>query len=449
APNTSIDQLERWTTLLADKIRPSDAVQQVFVVNGGDNGSSNAFGGIILKDWEQRDLPQPALQGEFQQTVGEVAGLQSVVISPPALPGAGSGTQVQFVISSVDDPRIVFDVAEDVLSAARKSGLFTYVDSDLKFDQLQTRINIDRDRAAALGVDVSQLGGSLATMLSGGYVNYFSYDGRSYRVIPQVDRQYRLRAEQLKQYRVGTRSGEMVPLSTFVSLEEDVQPRALLRFNQLNSATVSGVPAPGVSLGEAITFLREQSEQSMPNTYITDWAGRSRQYVREGTALQIAFALAVVLMYLTLSFQYESFRDPAVMLISVPMSLAGALLFFALGVVTINIYTQIGLLALIGSIIRHGILLVEFAGEIQTEQGLDRREAVEKAAALRFRSIVMTTVATVVGLVPLLLAGGGPGAASRFAISFTLGIGMAIGTLFTLFVVPALYTVIATKRSAA
>ncbi len=445
APNTSIDQLERWTSILAKKVRQSDAVNQVFVVNGGGS-SSGAFGGIILKDWHVRDSSQMALQGQFQQTLSEVAGLQSVILSPPSLPGTGSGTPVQFVISSIEGQRFVFEVAQELLKAARDSGLFTYVDSDLRFDQARSRIKVDRDRAADLGIDISRLGGDLSTMLSGGYVNYFSYDGRSYRVIPQVQRDERLRPEQLLQYQTATRSGEFVPLSTFVSLEKDIQPGSLLRFNQMNAATLSAVPAPGVSLGEAIDFLQHKSETLLPAGVVTDWKGQSRAFVRESSTLLLAFGLAVMLMYLTLAAQYESFRDPLVMLISVPMSLAGALLFFAMGVVTINIYTQIGLLALIGSIIRHGILLVEFAGEIQRVEGLDRRAAMEQAAALRFRSIMMTTLATVAGLLPLLLTSGGPGAASRFAISFTLGVGMALGTVFTLYVVPALYTVIAEQR---
>ncbi|HBL43691.1 MAG TPA: multidrug efflux protein, partial [Planctomycetaceae bacterium] len=289
--------------------------------------------------------------------------------------------------------------------------------------------------------------GDLATMLSGGYVNYFSYDGRSYRVIPQVAREHRLQTDQLLDYRVATRDGELVPLSLFVSLEDEIQPRQLKRFNQLNSATLSGVPAPGVSFDQLIEFLQATVEESVGQNVVTDWKGQSRQFVSENTSLLVAFALAILMMYLTLSAQYESFRDPAIMFVSIPMSLAGAMLFFALGIASINIYTQIGLLALIGSIIRHGILLVEFANEIQRSEGLDRRKAIEKAAALRLRSILMTTIATLVGLLPLLIASGGPGAASRFAISFTLGIGMAIGTIFTLYIVPALYTVIATKHS--
>ncbi|TWU04943.1 efflux RND transporter permease subunit [Stieleria varia] len=448
-PNVSIDQLERWTSVLAEKIGEYEGVEFVFTVNGGGSGSggsNGAFGGVSLLDWEQREMTQMELQPQLQSSVDEIAGLQSVVIAPPVLPGAGGGPPIQFVISSIDQPRSVLESAQSLLEAARQSGKFTFIQSDLKFDKIQHRLLIDRDKAAALGVNVDTIGLDLSTMLSGGYVNFFSYDGRSYRVVPQVQRRYRLVADQILDYRVATRSGELVPMSSFISIKEDVQPRQLKRFNQLSSATLSGVPAPGVSLGEAIDFLKQQSNGTLPNNYVTDWKGVSRQFVSESSSLLLAFGLAVLLMYLTLAAQYESFRDPAVMLISVPMSIAGALVFFAAGVITVNIYTQIGLLALIGSIIRHGILLVEFAGELQTSERLDRRAAIEKAASLRLRSILMTTTATVVGLIPLLVASGGPGAASRFAISFTLGIGMAIDTLFTLFVVPAFYTVLASER---
>ena len=465
-PNVSIGQLERWTSRLLDEILAKDPVEHAFFVNGGGrpgSGASEAFGGIPLKDWSEREQSQQALQPVMQGIAARSAGLQAVVISPPSLPGGGGGPPVQFVIGAIEEPRAVLENSQAILAAAKESGLFAFVDSDLKFDRLQGTLKIDRERAAALGVDIARLGADLSTMLSAGYVNFFTYDGRSYRVVPQVDPDFRLRPEQLNTFYVAAGGGAgdavgdgggsgagggLVPLDAFASLEESVQPRRLLRFDQLNSATISGVPAPGVSIGEIVEFLEARADELLPASYVTDWAGQTRQFVDESSSLLTAFALAIALMYLVLVAQYESFRDPLVMLVSVPMSLAGALAFFALGVVSINIYTQIGLLALAGSIIRHGILLVEFANDIQEKDGLDRRQAMQKAAALRLRSILMTTLATIVGLIPLLVASGGPGAASRFAISFTLGVGMLIGTVFTLFVVPALYTVIASKRGA-
>lgn len=447
-PNTSLDQLERWTNQLGRITKGFQSVEYGFVVNGGQRqgtASNTAFIGAAMKDWGQREQTQQELQPALQKAAAQVPGLQSVVIEPPTLPGGGQGAPVQFVIGSIDEPRAVLEEAQRIVQAARASGLFQFIDSDLKFDKLQGRLQIDREKASALGVDVNRLGDELSTMLSEGYTNYFSLDERSYRVIPQADRLYRLRPEQLRDYYVRSNTGGLVPLSGFVTIETQAQPRELIRFNQLNAAVLSGVPRPGVPIGEAIAFLQAEGRK-MPAGFSVDYAGQARQFVQESSTLLVAFGLAVVLVFLILAAQYESFRDPVIMLVSVPMSLAGALLFFALGVVSANIYTQIGLLALIGSIIRHGILLVEFANDIQEDEGLDRREAMQKAASLRFRSIVMTTVATLISMVPLLLAGSGPGANSRFAISFVLGVGMAIGTVFTLFVAPALYTLVAAER---
>jgi multidrug efflux pump len=449
-PNISLPQMERWTDQLDDILDSFDATEYSFVINGAGGGgaarTNNAFAGMALKDWGQREQTQMMVMPQVQRQVAGIAGLDTVVFPPPSLPGAGGGLPVQLIIGSTEEPRAIFEIAQELRRRAMASGMFQFVDSDLKFDQLQMQIDIDRPKAAAIGLDMRQLGLDLATMLSQGYVNYFSLQGRSYRVIPQVDRDFQLTPEQLTQYYVRTASGQLVPMSTVVSLEETVQPRQLLRFNQLNSATISGVPAPGVALGEAVNFLRQTADETLPQGYVTDWAGQSRQYVQENTALVTAFFLAIILVYLVLAAQYESFRDPLIMLVSVPMSIAGALLFFVLGVVTVNIYTQVGLLALIGSIIRHGILLVEFGNQVQREDGLNRRDAIQKAAAIRFRAIIMTTIATLVGMIPLLIASG-PGAESRFAIGFVLGAGLAVGTVFTLFVVPALYTVIAKERS--
>jgi multidrug efflux pump len=447
-PNASIDQLERWTSQVGRILQSFETVQDSFIVNGfgGAGLASNvAFAGATLKPWEQRDVSVMALQPQLQGKLYGIAGLQVAVFPPPSLPGAGGGPPVQLVISANEEPLAVYELSQQLVEQARHGGKFAFIESDLKFDRLAVNIAVDRAKAADLGIDMRQLSTDLATMLSAGYVNFFSADGRSYRVIPQVERSFRLTPEQLTQYHVRTGSGRLVPLATLVRLHETVQPRAMARFDQLNSATLSGVPAPGVSLGEAVESLRQVAAQALPSDYVLNWGGESRQFVQEGTALLTAFALAVILMYLVLAAQFESFRDPAIMLVSVPMSLAGALLFFTLGVVTVNIYTQIGLLALIGSIIRHGILLVEFANHLHRREGLQRRQAMQQAAARRLRPILMTTIATLAGMLPLLIATG-PGAESRFAIGLVLGAGMAIGTVFTLFVVPALYTVVAQER---
>lgn len=451
-PNVSIDYLERWTGRVGEIIQDFDATDHSFVINGvvpggGGVGSAyQAFAGMSMKDWEERAQSQFDIMPELQDRVNGVAGLQSAVFPPPALPGAGGGTPVQWVIGTTEETEALYDAVQRVLERARQSGKFDFIETDLHYDRLQVQVEIDRAKAADLGIDMQQLGGDLSTLLSAGYVNYFSVRDRSYRVIPQVERVYRLRPEQLENYYLRARNGSLIPASTIIRLTQTVQPRELARFNQLNAATLSGVPAPGVTLGEAVEFLRTTVAEVLPGGYVTDWKGQSRQYVQESAELVTAFFLSVILIYLVLGAQFESFRDPAIMLVSVPMSLAGALLFMALGVVTVNIYTQVGLLTLIGSIIRHGILLVEFANEVQRREGLDRRRAMETAAAIRLRPILMTTIATLVGMIPLWFASG-PGAESRFAIGFVLGAGMAIGTLFTLFVVPAFYTVIASERA--
>ena len=447
-PNVSLDGLERWTREIGPILQGFEAIEGSFVVNGfgGSGPASNvAFAGASLLPWEERETSVMELQPQVQARLSGIAGLQIAVFTPPSLPGAGGGQAVQMVVGANEEPLAIHEVSQRLLQAARQSGKLAFIDSDLNFDRLQVTIDIDRAKAADLGIDMRQLAGDLATMLSSGYVNFFSADGRSYRVIPQAQPDARVTPQQLTRYHARTSNGELVPLATIVRLRQTVEPRALARFEQLNAATLSGVLAPGVTLGEAVASLREVAERTLPTEYSIDWQGESRQFVQEGSALVIAFAIAVALMYLVLAAQFESFRDPAIMLVSVPMSLAGALLFFALGVITVNIYTQIGLLALIGSIIRHGILLVEFANNVQERDGLDRVQAMQKAAAQRLRPILMTTIATLAGMVPLLFAVG-PGAASRFAIGLVLGAGMAIGTVFTLFVVPVLYTVVAKDR---
>lgn len=349
-PNISIDQLERWTSQLGETIRGFDPVELGFVNNAGEGGGG-AFAGAVLKDWSEREMTQQEFQPELNAAVQQIPGLEVSVIQPPPLPGGGGGPPVQFVIGSIEEPRSIYEQSETILAAARESGLFQFIDSDLSFDRARGELTIDREKASALGVDISSLGRDVSTLLSEGYVNFFSLDERSYRVIPQVDRTFRLRPEQLQDYYVranpvgnvpaeGNAGGasQLVPLSAFTSISTEVRPSALSRFNQLNAAVISGVPAEGVSIGEALQFLESEAE-ALPQGYTIDYAGASRQFVEEGANVAIAFGLALILVFLTLAAQYESFRDPVVMLVGVPMSLAGALLFFALGVVSANIYT--------------------------------------------------------------------------------------------------------------
>jgi multidrug efflux pump len=449
-PNVSLTRLESFTSRFEQAFGTLPSVAGYFLINGasGLGGTSNgAFSGAILTPWEERDMPQEQVQAELQRRLSGIGGLETVVFGPPSLPGAGGGLPIQFVVGSTQDMRLIDQVSEQLLQRARQSGHFAFLQSDLHFDRKQITVHIDRDRAADLGVDMGQLAEALAIMLSEGRVNYFSLQGYSYEVIPRVDDAFRRDPEQLLDFHIRTQGGALVPVSTFVSLQQEVVPRQLNRFEQLNAAILSGVPAPGVTTGEALDFLTAEAKAIFPNDFRADYAGLSRQFVKESGALLIAFGLAVVLIYLILAAQFESFRDPLIMLITVPMSTVGALACIVIAGASINIYTQIGLITLIGAISKHGILIVEYARQVQLNEGLNRRAAVEKAAKIRLRPILMTTLATGAGLVPLLLASG-PGAEARFATSLVPAAGMFFGTLFTLFVLPAFYTVIASERQA-
>ncbi len=398
--------------------------------------------GMVLKPWDQRTRTTAQLQPLVQQKMAGIAGAQVVAFQPPPLPGS-QGLPIQFVIGSTDPFSRLNDVAQKFLQDARGSGLFIYLDTDLRIDKPQTVVEIDRSKTALLGLKMSDVGGALGAMLGGGYVNYFGLDGRSYKVIPQVQQRYRLNPDQLLNYYVRTASGASVPLSTVARIVTRTAPQSLNHFQQLNDAMIQGVPAPGVSLGTAISYLQNLAARDLPPGYSVDYGGLSRQYVQESGGFLLTFGFALVIIYLSLAALFESFRDPFIILVSVPMSLAGALFFVGLGLggASLNIYTEVGLVTLMGLISKHGILIVEFANNLQKE-GHSRREAIEIAAGIRLRPILMTTAAMVLGVVPLIVATGA-GAASRFNMGLVIATGLTIGTLFTLFVVPAVYMLIA------
>ena len=425
--------------------------QHLFVINGFPSVRSG-FAGILLKPWDQRARNQKQVLADLGPKFQSVPTAQVQAFSPPALPGSTGGAPMQFVMRTTGDYATLADVALKMQQAARESGLFLFTDVDLKFDTPQYEFKIDADKANRIGVNMADVGTALATMLGGNYVNLFNLYGRSYQVIPQAPREFRLTPDWLTRYQVRTSNGELAPLSAVVSVTEKVQPNALTSFQQLNSATLSGVPFPGRTLGEALDFLKDKSKEIFPEGYSYDFQGDSRQYEQEGNALVYVFVFALVVIYLVLAAQYESFRDPLIILIALPTALFGAMLPLNiggfLGFASINIYSQIGLVTLIGLISKHGILMVDFANRLQERQGFSRRGAIEEAAAIRLRPILMTTAAMVVGMVPLILASGA-GARSRFSIGLTIFAGMAIGTLFTLFVTPAVYTFLARDHAAA
>ncbi|MGE5261454.1 MAG: efflux RND transporter permease subunit, partial [Actinomycetota bacterium] len=420
--------------------------EHVFTINGMGN-VHQAFAGILLKPWGERTRNQKAILQELSPRISSLPTALALSFSPPALPGSTGGPPVQFVITTTRDFRQLADVLADVEKSARESGLFIFTDSDLRFETPQIEFHIDHDKANRLGITMADIGNSLATLLGGNYINLFDLNGRSYQVIPQVPREYRLNEDWLTRYQIRTSSGALVPLSNVASITKTVQPNALTNFQQLNSATLSAVPFPGRTVGEAIDFLKKKAE-SFPEGFSYDFQGESRQFVQEGNTLVYTFIFALIIIYLVLAAQYESFRDPLIILIALPCSIFGALIPLNAGLGTINIYTQIGLVTLIGLISKHGILMVDFANKLQKNQGYARRDAIEHAAAIRLRPILMTTAAMVVAMVPLLIARGA-GAASRFDIGLVIAAGMVVGTMFTLFVTPAVYTYLARDHQAA
>jgi hydrophobe/amphiphile efflux-1 (HAE1) family protein len=445
------DYTEQATQALYGQVKDVPEFQHLFVINGFPSVRAG-FAGILLKPWDQRARNQKQVLADLGPKFQSVPTAQVQAFSPPALPGSTGGAPMQFVIRTTGDYATLADVALKMQQAARESGLFLFTDVDLKFDTPQYEFKIDADKANRIGVNMADVGTALATMLGGNYVNLFNLYGRSYQVIPQAPREFRLTPDWLTRYQVRTSNGELAPLSAVVSVTEKVQPNALTSFQQLNSATLSGVPFPGRTLGEALDFLKDKSKEIFPEGYSYDFQGDSRQYEQEGNALVYVFVFALLVIYLVLAAQYESFRDPLIILIALPTALFGAMLPLNiggfLGFASINIYSQIGLVTLIGLISKHGILMVDFANRLQERQGFSRRGAIEEAAAVRLRPILMTTAAMVVGMVPLILASGA-GARSRFSIGLTIFAGMAIGTLFTLFVTPAVYTFLARDHAAA
>ncbi len=412
----------------------------------GFGGTNTAFAGFGLVPWADRTRSQKVVQTEVQGKLNGVAGVQAFVFAPPTLPGTGGGLPVQYVIRSTGGADRVFEVAEEIKNRAQKSGRFIIVQDSLAFTQPQARITIDRDRAASLGVAISDIGTTLTTLVGGGSVSKFDRESRSYDVITQVDQKERFNPESLGNYYVRSASGGMVPLSAVISIKTQAAPVAIEQFNQLNSATISALPFPGVSSGDALATVRQIAHELMPAGFFEDYAGQSRLEIKEGNTTLIAFGLAIVIIYLVLAAQFESFRDPLIIMLTVPLSIFGALVPLNIGLSTLNIYTEVGLITLIGLITKHGILMVQFANQ-QRAAGTPKQQAIIEAARVRLRPILMTTAAMVMGVMPLIIASGA-GAKARFAIGLVIAAGMAIGTLFTLFVLPMFYTFIARSDAA-
>jgi multidrug efflux pump len=466
---TTLDYVERYTEEMTAAAREIPEINDFFLFNGGFGGgggaSNSAIAGFVMKPWSERERStKQVLEQSLQPGLASVTGLNTFALVPPSLPSAGGdGGGGEFLVGGIGSLEQLKELADAIIAKAQASRRFIFLDTDLKIDKPRIEVQIDRDKAATLGVDMRTLSADMAAMLAGGYVNRFAMQNRSYRVIPQVQRSDRLNASALENYYTRTRDGDLIPLSTLVTLKESAQPQTLKRFQQLNAVGITFAPRPGVSKGDALRVLEEAAAEILPQGYSVDYAGESRQFKQEGATMLVTLVFALIVIFLVLSAQFESFRDALIMLITVPMAISGALLVLnilamvagilqfsgieAFPGMSINIYTQVGLVTLIGVISKHGILIVEFANKLQLDEGLSKQEAIERAAGIRLRPILMTTAALVFAMIPLLIASG-PGAASRFAIGMVIASGMTIGTAFTLFVLPAFYLFLARDHRA-
>jgi multidrug efflux pump len=433
SPNNSLEQ----TDLYAGEVQKAYESFPEYAKSFQLTNATFGFSGMLLKPWSERSRSVNDIEGEAWGKMGSIAGIRTIVTSPPPLPG-GSDFPIEFVISSTAEPREIAEFAGQLVGRAFQSGRFMFADSDLKYDLPQSEVVLDRDMIASLDVDLRRVGLDLGVLTGGNYANRFNIQGRSYKVIPQLKRSERLNPEQLLATYVTGPQGKLIPLSSIATIRNTVEPRSLNRFQQLNSAKIQGAIVPGTSIDDGLKVLEQAAAEILPRGYSLDYAGESRQLRKEQNSLTATLLLAVVLIFLVLASQFESFRDPLIILFgSVPLALAGALLFVFLGATSLNIYSQVGLVTLVGLIAKNGILLVEFANGLR-ERGATAVEAILEAASTRLRPILMTTVATIVGHFPLVLATGA-GAGARNSIGIVLVTGMMIGTLFTLFVVPCIY----------
>jgi multidrug efflux pump len=444
APEATLDQIELFSKDVDEVYRTEPETESTFQITEVPGGG---YAGLVTKPWHQRKRNMQQIQEEVANRLANIPGIQMVTLTPAALPG-GDDWDVEFVMSGVADPLEMYDLSNQLVEAANQSGKFLFAGSDLKYDQPQNRILFDRDKVASMGLNLQQVGGDISTLLSSGYVNYFDIAGRSYQVIPEIQRTQRLNpADLLKSYVTGP-NGTAVQLGTFAALKAEVQPEKLNHMQQLNSVTINGVIRPPATVDAALKVLEEKAAQILPGGFTVDYKGGSRQLRREGNAFVGTMILSLIVIYLVLAAQFESFCDPFIILIgSVPLALVGALTFCYLGDTSVNIYSQVGLITLTGLVAKNGILIVEWANRLQ-KQGLGKFDAVLEAAGTRLRPILMTSVATIAGHFPLILVAG-PGAAARNSVGWVLVSGMFIGTCFTLFVVPSFYLVLARDYSKA
>ncbi len=454
AANATLDQTAIFTKAVNDAYMSVPETRFTFQVTNPGGG----FAGMVTEAWEERERSIHQIFPEVQGKLQQIPGIRVFAVLPPALPGGGQ-FPVEFIIASTAETDEVLEFANQLRQKAIQSGMFAFPPLiDVKVDQPQSEVILDRDMVADLGLDLRAVGADVGAMVGGNYVNRFDIAGRSYKVIPQIQRADRLNPEQLRQIYITGPENALVPLSTVASLEESVVPRSLNRFRQLNAVKLSGTPLR--PLGEALTFLEQEAANLLPDGYVIDYTGESRQLRNEGQQFLLTFALAIALIFLTLAAQFNSFRDPLVILAgSVPTAMFGALVFIFLKMpdprvpfwtdgwtTTLNIYSQVGLVTLVGLVAKNGILVVEFANKLQLA-GRSKLDAIQEASMTRLRAILMTSSSTVAGFIPLVLVSGA-GAAARNSIGLVVVGGMLIGTLFTLFVIPSVYMLIARDHNA-
>jgi multidrug efflux pump len=435
------DYTARFTEQIGELTNDIPELKAQFSIVGLGGATDQAFSVWALDDWGDRERSQSEIQADIQGRLAEVSGVQALVFAPPSLPGAGGGLPISVVIQSTGESSQVFEVAEEIKRQAEASGRFIVVQNSLAYDAPQVTVTIDRDRAAALNVPISDIGTTLGVLVGGGAVGQFDRDSNSYDIITQVPQQYRNNPSALGDFFIRSATGDMVPLSAVISVSTNAAPAAIEQFNQLNSATISALPLPGVTTGDGLQTIVDIAQSQLPDSFFIEYSGQSRLEVEQGNTILIAFSLAIVIIYLVLAAQFESFRDPFIIMMSVPLSIFGAILPLNLGIGTLNIYTQVGLITLIGIITKHGILLVEFANQ-RREEGYSIHDAIVASAKVRLRPILMTTAAMALAVIPLMIASGA-GAAARQAMGVVIFAGLVIGTAFTLFVVPMFYTFIA------
>ncbi|HYW90939.1 MAG TPA: efflux RND transporter permease subunit [Gammaproteobacteria bacterium] len=449
-PNAAPGYLKAYGRQILQSFHDLPERKASFLVTGFSptgGGNTGLIGGVQLKPFSERASGATAsdLKPKIQREVNQIPGLKAAAFTRPPLPGASGLFPIDFVLTASTSYDNLAKVADQLVQKAEASGKFMFLNKDLKIDQPQPEVDVDRKMAASLGISMQQIAADLQPMLAGAYVNRYTQSGYAYQVIPQVPDAFRDKVQDLGQYYVRAASGKLIPLSTLVSFKTRVIPEQLPQFDRINSVTIQGVPFPGVSQGEALSYLRDTAHQMAPD-YQVNYGGQSRQFMKQGNTFAVAVVLALILIYLLLSAQFNSFRDALIVMFAVPMSAAGALLFMDLGFASLNIYTQIALITLIGLITKQGILVVQFANQVQREEGLGLREAVEKAASIRLRPILMTTLAMVLGVMPLIVATG-TGAPPRNQLGIVIASGLGVGALFSLYIVPTMYLYLAKTHS--